>query len=94
MESQELLVNEETTITEEKKSHTPTLVLMIIGLVFSILFPLVTYPCSIISLVFAINKRNEYKTKYAIILNIIALVIAVANSIFGVLIRTGVIDLY
>lgn len=92
MESQEILVNEETT-AEVKKHHTSTLVLMIIGLVFALLLPIVTYSCSIISLVFAVTKRKEYKTKYAIILNIIALVIALANSVLGVLIRTGIIKL-
>jgi len=50
---------------------------MIIGLVFSFLFPIVTYVCSGTSLGMSISKRKVYKTKYAIFLNSIALVIAI-----------------
>ncbi len=79
---------------QNKRTHTPSLVLMIIGLVFAILLPLVTYPCSIISLVMSISKKKEYKTKLLIILNIVALVIAIVNSVLGVLNYLGYIHLY
>lgn len=79
---------------ETKRIHTPSLVLMIIGAVFAILLPIVTYPCSIISLVMSVKKKNEYNTKYAIVINIIALVIAVVNSTLGVLNNLGIISLY
>lgn len=72
-----------------KKVHVPSMVLMIIGAVFALLLPIVTYPCSIISLVMSIQKRDTHKTTYAIVINIIALVIALANSILGVIIQTG-----
>lgn len=74
-----------------KKIHIPSMVLLIIGAVFAILLPLVAYPCSIISLVMSILKRKEFKTTYAIILNIIVLLIAVVNSTLGVLIANGTI---
>lgn len=96
MDNTEIFETQETKESEEvviKKNHIPTLVLMIIGLVFSILITYVTYVCSTISLVFAIKKRKTNKTTYAIILNIIALVIAIANSILGILIHNGTITL-
>ena len=74
---------------EEKKIHVPSLVLMVVGLVFSLLSPIVTYVCSIISLVMSIKKRKENKTTYAIVLNIVALLIAVVNHIYGVMILMG-----
>ena len=73
----------------EKKVHVPSLVLMIIGAVFALLLPIVTYPCSIISLVMSISKRNTHKTTYAIVINIIALIIAVINSALGVMLQMG-----
>ena len=69
----------------EKKVHVPSLVLMIIGAVFALLLPIVTYVTSIISLVMSIDKRKEYKTPYAIVINCIALTVALINSILGVL---------
>ena len=62
---------------------------MIIGAVFSILFPLVAYFCSTISLVLAIVKRKVYNIKVTIIIDIIALVVAVANSILGAMLFSG-----
>lgn len=75
----------------EKKIHVPSLVLMIIGAVMALLLPLATYVCSIISLVMIITKRKEYKTTYAIIIKIIALVVALINSILGVMMNLGVL---
>lgn len=76
---------------EKKKIHVPSLVLMIVGLVFSFISPIVTYVCSVISLVMSIRKRRSNKTTYAIVLNIIALLIAVANHIYTIMILTGTI---
>ena len=66
-----------------KKLHTPSLVLSIIGLVFSLLFPLVTYPCSIIALVQSVKHGKTHKTTAALVMSVIALPIAVINSIAG-----------
>ena len=71
----------------EKKVHVPSLVLMIIGAVFALLVPIVTYVTSIISLVMSIVKRKEYKTTYAIVINSIALVVALMNSVLGILLN-------
>ncbi|MCD7731061.1 MAG: hypothetical protein LUI05_06145 [Oscillospiraceae bacterium] len=79
------------TETNEKKIHVPSLVLMVIGVVFALILPIVTYVCSIISLVMSVKKRNTHITKYAIVINIIALVAALINSTLGVLISLGII---
>lgn len=77
----------------QKKIHVPSLVLMIIGALFALILPIITYPCSIVSLVMSITKRNTHKTTYAIVINIIALVVALANSVLGVMLQTGLITL-
>ena len=74
---------------EKKKIYVPSLVLMISGAVFALILPIVTYGCSITSLVMSISKRKEYNTTFAIVINIIALVLALANSILGVLLMSG-----
>ena len=87
MENEYNIYNENT--STEKQIHVPSLVLMIIGAVFALLLPIVTYPCSIISLVMSISKRNTHKTTYAIVINIIALIVAVINSALGVMLQMG-----
>ncbi|MDY3793136.1 MAG: hypothetical protein SOZ56_11795 [Oscillospiraceae bacterium] len=77
----------------EKKIHTPSLILMIIGAIFSLLLPIITYPCSIISLVLSIKNRETHKTGFIIVIDIIALILALANSALGVMIQTGAIVL-
>ena len=70
------------------RKRTAPLVLGIIGIVFAILLPLVTYCCSIPGLVMAsrdINLGAQGRGYQA--LNIIALVIAVINSILGVILN-------
>jgi hypothetical protein len=75
-----------------KTVHVPSLVLMIVGGVFCLLFPLITYPCSIISLVMSVKKKDEFNTTYAIVINIIVLAIAAINSIVGVIIALSAIN--
>mgnify|MGYP007002666791 FL=1 len=77
----------------QKKIHVPSFVLMIIGALFALILPIITYPCSIVSLVMSITKRNTHKTTYAIVINIIALVVALVNSILGVMLQMGIITL-
>lgn len=77
----------------EKKIHTPSLILMIIGAIFSLLLPIITYPCSIISLVLSIKNRETHKTGFIIVIDIIALILALANSALGIMIQTGAIVL-
>lgn len=87
------IYNEEPNTSTGKKVHVPSMVLMIIGAVFSLLFTYVTYVCSIISLVMSIQHRRTHKTTYAIVINIIALVLALANSVLGIMIQFGFITL-
>lgn len=93
MENNYNAYNEDTSVSTEKKVHTPSMVHMIIGAVFSLLFTYVTYACSTISLVMSITHRRTHKTTYAIVINIIALLLAIANSVLGVMIRMGFITL-
>ena len=65
--------------------HIPSLVLMIIGAVFSLLLPIVSYPCCIISLVMSAKVSGEYNVKPVIIVDIIALAVALTNSVLGVI---------
>lgn len=71
-----------------KNKHSVTsLVLGIVGVVFSLIMPLVTYACSIPGLVIAIRDRKRaLKWKPGMILNIVALAIALINSLFAVVI--------
>ena len=66
-----------------KRIHTASLVLSIIGLVFSILLPIITYPCSIIALVMANKRRGTHKVTAAIVMSIIGLAVALVNSAIG-----------
>ncbi|MEE5994048.1 MAG: hypothetical protein V3G42_12535 [Oscillospiraceae bacterium] len=63
--------------------------LLIVGLVFSLLSPLVAYICCIISLVLSIKHKNEFKIKTVVILDIVGLVVAVANNIYAVILLSG-----
>ncbi|MGN1134972.1 MAG: hypothetical protein ACI4SF_02015 [Oscillospiraceae bacterium] len=83
----------ENPVETKKKIHVSSLVLMIIGALFALVLPIVTYPCSIISLVMSITKRHTHKTTYAIVINIIALIVALVNSTLGVLLNLGIISL-
>lgn len=78
---------------EKKRIHVPSLTLMIIGAVFALILPIVTYPCSIVSLVMSVSKRHTHNTTYAIVINIIALLLALANSTLGILVQFGIITL-
>ena len=82
----------EASVEPPKTIHIPSLVLMMIGALFALILPIVTYPCSIISLVMSIVNRKTHKTTYAIVINIIALIIALINSALGVLIAFGMLN--
>ncbi|MBQ8780866.1 MAG: hypothetical protein IJZ72_04275 [Oscillospiraceae bacterium] len=70
---------------ENKKVCTSSLVLGIIGLVFSLFAPAVTYSCSITGLAIGVKRRNTHKCSASIALNIIAIVIAAINSVCAIL---------
>lgn len=68
--------------SQESSSKSPApIILGIIGIIFAILLPIVTYPCSIVGIVLA--ARNRPTNVAGIVLNVIALLIALANSILA-----------
>ena len=66
-----------------KKTHVASLVLSIVGFVFAILLPLIAYPCAIVGLVLSVKRRHSHKTTAAMVLCIIALIVALINSVLG-----------
>ena len=67
---------------EKKRIYTPALVLMIVGLVFSLISPLVAYVCCIISIVMAVKNRAAHSFKLVIGLDVLALILAVINHVY------------
>lgn len=70
--------------TSEKKPFTAGIITGIVGIVFSVLFPAVTYGCSIPGLVLSVKRSKTEKTTCAFVLNVVALALAVANSVTAV----------
>ena len=68
----------------DKKVCKASLVLGIVGLVFSLFAPAVTYSCSVTGLALGVKKKDTHKCSAAIALNIVALVIAAINSVCAV----------
>ncbi len=69
-----------------KKLCIPSLVLGIVGVVFSLFLPFVSYGCSIPGLAIALKKnKKNYNTKPGTILNVIALTLSVINSAMGII---------
>lgn len=63
-----------------------SLVLGIVGVFFSMFVPFIAYSCSIPGLAIGLKKKkNDYNAKAGIILNIIALAVAVVNSALGII---------
>lgn len=70
--------------------HTPSLVLMIIGLIFWIILPIVTYCTAIPSLVMSAKRTKEFSgCTVIIVLDILAIGLALINSFFGAIIMSG-----
>ena len=71
---------------DRKKLCVSSLVLGIVGLVFSFIVPIVSYACASPGLVIGIKKRKKnYSSSAGISLSIVALSLALINSVFGVL---------
>lgn len=69
-----------------KKLCVSSLVLGIVGLIFSFMIPIVSYACAIPGLVIGIKRRKKnYRASAGISLSIVALSLALINSVFGVL---------
>lgn len=68
-----------------KKLCVSSLVLSIVGLVFSFFLPVVSYACAIPGLIIGVKKRRKnYSSSAGISISIIALSIALINSVLGV----------
>lgn len=69
-----------------KKLCVSSLVLGIVGLIFSFILPVVSYGCAIPGLVIGLKRRKRnYSSSAGISLSIVALSLALINSVFGVL---------
>lgn len=75
---------------EKKKIGVSSLVLGIVGTVFAFCIPAVTYGCSIPGLVRGLKKRHIKNCTAGITLNIVALTIAVFNSLVGIFVTLKV----
>ncbi|MGN1304560.1 MAG: hypothetical protein ACI4YB_05945 [Oscillospiraceae bacterium] len=75
---------------EKKRISVSSLVLGIVGTVFAFFIPAVTYGCSITGLVRGVKKRKIKNCTAGITLNIVALAIAVFNSLAGILVTLKV----
>lgn len=68
-----------------KKLCVSSLVLSIIGLVFSFILPFVSYACAIPGLIIGVKRRGKnYSSSAGISISIVALSIALINSVLGV----------
>ena len=68
-----------------KKLCVSSLVLSIVGLFFSFFLPVVSYACAIPGLIIGIKKRRKnYSSSAGISISIVALSIALINSVLGV----------
>lgn len=75
---------------EKKRISVSSLVLGIVGTVFAFFIPAVAYGCSITGLVRGVKKRKIKNCTAGITLNIVALAIAVFNSLAGILVTLKV----
>ena len=72
---------------DNRKLYTGGIALGIIGIIFSVIFPAVSYSCSIPGLVLSVKRsRKGYKTAAAVVLNIISVSMAMVNSSLAMII--------
>ncbi len=70
----------------KRKLCVSSLVLGIVGIVMSFIAPVAAYACAVPGLVSGIKKSHKnYSSSAGIVLNIIALSLALVNSVLGVL---------
>ena len=68
-----------------KKLCVSSLVLGIVGLVFSVFVPIDSYACAVPGLVIGIKRQKKnYNSSAGVTLNIVALAIALINSALGI----------
>ncbi len=90
MNDQPITNNEITTngTNAKKPIHSGAFALSIISLIFALLLPLVTYICAPISLAQSGRYKNEFRVKPCVVMDIIALIAAVINSVLGIIFYT------
>ena len=71
---------------ERKKLCVSSLVLGIVGIVFSLCVPAAAYACAIPGLITGVKKQKKnYNSSAGIVLNIVALSLALINSVLGII---------
>ena len=83
----------EQNIIKEKSTHIPTLIISMLSIVGALLFALAGDILAIVGIILSVFKRNEYKTKWSLILSMIGLIVSIANHIVAFLILNGTIKL-
>ena len=74
----------------EKKICLSGIVLGIVGIIFSLICPAVSYSCSVPGLIITSEKKkNGFRTTASLVLNIVSLACAFANSVIAVIIAAG-----
>ena len=72
--------------TERRKLCISSLVLGIVGAVFALFAPIATYACSIPGLISGVRgQKKNYRAAAGIVLNIVALSLALINSVLGII---------
>lgn len=69
----------------KKPGHTPSLVVGILSIVFSLLIALAGDILSIVGIVMSVRKRKTHNTKVGLICSIVGLVLALGNHVLSVL---------
>lgn len=78
-----------TQVPGTKPSHTPSLVVGILSIVFALLIALVGDILGIVGIIMAVCKRKTHNTKTALICSIVGLVLAIANHILSVVLMVA-----
>lgn len=70
---------------DRKKLCVSSLVLGIVGLIFSFILPIVSYGCAIPGLIIGVKRsKKNYSSSAGITLSIVAVSLALINSVLGV----------
>lgn len=72
---------------DKKPTHTTSLVLGILTIVFSLVSPLVSYILGIVGITKASNNRQTHSTTAGLVCCIVGLVLAVANHILSIVLQ-------
>ena len=73
--------------SDKKPSHTASLVLGILTIVFSLVSPLVSYILGIVGITKASNNRHTHSTTAGLVCSIVGLVLAFINHILGTVLQ-------